>query len=271
MNNLNEKLKELKQIIERYDNLGIAFSGGVDSTFLLAFASKLQSTNFKVTALTVNSSNFAPDEIEFAKEFCIENGINHIIIDIDFSQIEGFKENSRERCYYCKKSIFSHVKKLANVHGITTIADGTNLDDDSDYRPGKKALLELGVVSPLKEALLTKNEIRQALKDMGISIWNKPAFACLASRIPYGEEITEAKLNSIYKIEKAIRNLGFSQVRVRHHGEIARIELLPEDIPAFAMPDIREKINQIALDAGFSFAALDLSGYKMGNMNTSPL
>jgi uncharacterized protein len=271
MNNLYEKLENLKQIIERYDNLGIAFSGGVDSTFLLAFASRLQSIKFTVTALTVNSTNFAPDEIEYAKEFCILKGINHIIIDIDFSQIDGFKENSRERCYYCKYSIFSQVKKLAADYGITTIADGTNLDDDSDYRPGKKALLELGVVSPLKEALLTKNEIRQALKDMGISIWDKPAFACLASKIPYGEEITETKLNSIYKVEKAIRDLGFSQVRVRHHGDIARIELLPEDIQAFVMPDIRGKINQIVLDAGFSFAALDLAGYKMGNMNTSPL
>jgi len=271
MNNLNDKLETLKQIIERYDNLGIAFSGGVDSTFLLAFASRIQTINLKLTALTVSSSNFAPDEIAYAKEFCIENGINHIVIDIDFSQIDGFKENSRERCYYCKRSIFSQVKKLAADQGITTIADGTNLDDDSDYRPGKKALLELGVVSPLKEALLTKDEIRRALKDMDISIWNKPAFACLASRIPYGQEITEAKLNSIYKIEKAIRDLGFSQVRVRHHGEIARIELLPEDIQAFAMPDVRSKVNQIALDAGFSFAALDLSGYKMGNMNISPL
>ncbi|MBK5247686.1 MAG: ATP-dependent sacrificial sulfur transferase LarE [Peptostreptococcaceae bacterium] len=271
MNDLNEKLEHLKQIIEKYDNLGIAFSGGVDSTFLLAFAYNLESNNFKVTALTVNASNFAPDEIEYAKEFCVKKGINHIIIDIDFSQIDGFKENSRERCYYCKRSIFSHVKKLATDYGITAIADGTNLDDDSDYRPGKKALVELGVVSPLKEALLTKNEIRQALKDMGISIWNKPAFACLASRIPYGEGITEAKLNSIYKIEKAIRDLGFSQVRVRHHGDIARIELMPEDIQAFAMPDIRDKINQIVLGAGFSFATLDLAGYKMGNMNTSPL
>ncbi len=271
MKNLNEKLENLKQIIERYDNLGIAFSGGVDSTFLLAFASRLQSIDFKVIALTVNASNFAPDEIDYAKEFCIENEINHMMIDIDFSQIDGFKENTRERCYYCKRSIFSYVKKLADAQGIHTIADGTNLDDDSDFRPGKKALLELGIVSPLKEACLTKNEIRQALKDMNISIWDKPAFACLASRIPYGEEITEEKLSSIYKVEKAIRELGFSQVRVRHHGEIARIELLPEDMQAFATLDKMKKINQIALDAGFSFAALDLSGYKMGNMNTSLL
>ncbi len=270
MEDLNKKLKNLKQIIEKYDNLGIAFSGGVDSTFLLAFASKLQSTHFKVTALTVNSSNFAPDEIDYAKAFCLENGINHIIIDIKFSQIDGFKENARERCYYCKRSIFSYVKEMATTRGISTIADGTNLDDDSDFRPGKKALLELGIVSPLKEAGLTKDEIRQALKDMGISIWNKPAFACLASRIPYGEEITESKLSSIYKVEKAIRDMGFSQVRVRHHGEIARIELLPEDIQAFATPDIMGKINRIALDAGFTFTTLDLVGYKMGNMNKSP-
>lgn len=264
---LSEKLDKLKKLIEGYENLGIAFSGGVDSTFLLAFASKLETPNFKVTGLTVNAANFAPDEIEYATSFCKNAGIAHLVIPLDFSQIDGFKENSRERCYYCKRSIFSVVKKLALENGITTIADGTNLDDDLDFRPGKKALVELGVISPLKEVGLTKAEIRQALKDMGISIWNKPAFACLASRIPTGEEITEEKLAAIYQVEKAIRDLGFSQVRVRHHGEVARIELLPEDIQRFTVAEIMGKINQTALDAGFTFAAVDLSGYKMGNMN----
>lgn len=266
---LNEKLEKLKEIIGACTNLGIAFSGGVDSTFLLAFASKLESKNLKVTALTVNASNFAPDEIAFTKDFCKDYGIKHLIIDMDFSQIDGFKENSKERCYYCKRSIFSFVRKLASENGVSTIADGTNLDDDSDYRPGKKALLELGIISPLKESGLTKAEIREALKGMGIPIWNKPAFACLASRIPYGDEITEEKLLAIYAVEKAVRDLGFSQVRVRHHGQVARIELLPEDFQAFIVPDIMQKINQTALDVGFSFAALDLSGYKMGNMNSN--
>lgn len=268
MYNINVKLDRLKSIIESYNHLGIAFSGGVDSTFLLAYAAKLSSANFKVTALTINSANFAPDEIDFARKFCVDNNIEHIIIDIDFNMIEGFKDNSRERCYYCKRSIFLYVKKQAESQGITVIADGTNLDDDKDFRPGKKALFELGIISPLKDALFTKDDVRLALKDMGISIWNKPAYACLASRIPYGEEITESKLHSIYKVEKAIRDLGFSQVRVRHHGQIARIELLPEDIQKFVLPAIRKEINQVAITSGFSFATLDLDGYKMGNMNT---
>lgn len=267
MASLGEKLEKLKKIMSGCEDLGIAFSGGVDSTFLLAFASKMKTDKFNVTALTVNASNFAPDEIVYAKEFCKNAGINHIIVEIDFSEIEGFKENTKERCYYCKRSIFTIVKKCASENGIFTIADGTNVDDDLDFRPGKRALAELGIISPLKEAGLTKAEIRQALKDMGIPIWNKPAFACLASRIPYGEEITEEKLFAIYTVEKAVRDLGFSQVRVRHHGQVARIELLPEDFQAFLAPEVAPKINQAALDAGFSYAALDLTGYKMGNMN----
>lgn len=268
MNILEEKLEKLRTSLEKYDRIGVAFSGGVDSTFLLAFISAMEGKKPEVIGMTVNAPNFAPDEIAYARQFCADRDIRHLIIDIDFDNIDGFKENSKERCYFCKKSIFSHVKKIAGEQGIHVIADGTNLDDDLDYRPGKKALLELGVISPLKDALLTKNEIRQALKALGVSIWDKPAYACLASRIPYGVEITEDKLLAIYQVEKTIRNLGFSQVRVRHHGEIARIELLPQDIPVFVQPDILSLVQTAAISAGFSFAALDLAGYKMGNMNT---
>jgi len=266
MYTLDNKLVKLKELLEKHDHLGIAFSGGVDSTFLLAFAASL-SSHLKVTGITAVAPNFAPDEIEFARNFCEENHISHQMVTLDFSQIEGLKENSRERCYTCKKSIFTRLKSVAAEQGIFVLADGTNLDDDFDYRPGKRALSELGIISPLKQAGLTKVEIRQALQSMGISIWNKPAYACLASRIPYGDEITEEKLAAVYQVEKAIREAGFSQVRVRHHGQVARIEVMPEDMQAFIEPENLKRIHQIALNAGFSFAALDLSGYKMGNMN----
>lgn len=268
MNTLEKKLKSLEKILSQHANLGIAFSGGVDSTFLLAFAAVRLPEGHSITAITVSAPNFAPDEVEFAKDFCENRGIRHMIITMDFSNIEGLAENTEERCYFCKKSIFSTVKRIAGNNSIPVIADGTNLDDQGDYRPGKKALLELGVLSPLLEAELTKDEIRQAAFDMDLPIWNKPAYACLASRVPYGDPITEEKLGAIYLVEKEIRDLGFSQVRVRHHGDIARIELLTEDFAAFLSPEITEQIDRAAKIAGFRYAALDLSGYRMGNMNT---
>lgn len=159
------------------------------------------------------------------------------------------------------------VKRIAGDNNITVIADGTNLDDIEDYRPGKKALEELGIKSPLLEAGLTKEDIRQAALEMNLPIWNKPAYACLASRIPYGEAVTEEKMAAVYLVEKEIKDLGFHQVRVRHHGEIARIELLPEDFPSFIQAGLREQIDRAAKIAGFRYTVLDLSGYRMGNMN----
>ena len=268
MNVLEKKLRSLENLLSQHANLGIAFSGGVDSTFLLAFAAAHLQEGRSITAITVSAPNFAPDEVEFAKDFCENRGIRHMIIAMDFNSIEGLSENTEERCYFCKRSIFSTVKRIAGDNNSPVIADGTNLDDQGDYRPGKKALLELGVLSPLLEADLTKEEIRQAAFDMDLPVWNKPAYACLASRVPYGEPITEEKLGAIYLVEKEIRDLGFSQVRVRHHGDIARIELLTEDFTSFVSPEITEKIDRAAKIAGFRYAALDLSGYRMGNMNT---
>jgi uncharacterized protein len=268
LNVLEKKLRSLENLLSQHANLGIAFSGGVDSTFLLAFAAAHLQEGRSITAITVSAPNFAPDEVEFAKDFCENRGIRHMIIAMDFNSIEGLSENTEERCYFCKRSIFSTVKRIAGDNNIPVIADGTNLDDQGDYRPGKKALLELGVLSPLLEADLTKEEIRQAAFDMDLPVWNKPAYACLASRVPYGEPITEEKLGAIYLVEKEIRDLGFSQVRVRHHGDIARIELLTEDFTSFVSPEITEKIDRAAKIAGFRYAALDLSGYRMGNMNT---
>ncbi|WP_027399275.1 ATP-dependent sacrificial sulfur transferase LarE [Anaerovorax odorimutans] len=260
-----DKLKKLEEIIKKYKKFAIAFSGGVDSTFLLYFAHEILKDN--VTAITVNSPAFSKEEIKEADEFCKKQGIYHIKVDISLEELDGFSENTVNRCYNCKKSIFTILQKTACRNGISIVADGTNADDTYDYRPGIKALEEMGIVSPLREAYLTKEEIRKALKDRGLSVWNKPAYACLATRIPYGEEITLERLERIGIIEEELHRLGFLQVRVRDHGNVARIEVLPEDREKFFSIDLMNKVNKIALDNGFKYAALDLAGYKMGNLN----
>ncbi len=251
---LEDKLEKLREDLIDKGNITVALSGGVDSVFLVCFAKEVLGD--RVTAVTVTAPNFAPDETEYAMALCKRLGVRHKVIEI--SVMDVLKDNPKDRCYHCKKKIFSQLIKSA-----VNPADGTNLDDMSDYRPGMKAVEELGIWSPLKDAGLTKAEIRQALKDRNISIWDKPAFACLASRIPYGEEITEAKLEAVYRVECALKQMGFTQVRARHHGDIVRIELLPSewDIAEF------KEIDKAGKAAGFKFTALDLEGYKMGRMN----
>jgi uncharacterized protein len=265
---MNSKINHLRQTLLSSKPLAVAFSGGVDSTFLLKTAN--EALGDQVVAITADAPNFAPDEIEDAKEFCRQESIRHIVLDISEDAIKTIADNPPDRCYNCKKMIFSRFLAEINKHPELqkmSLADGTNADDSLDYRPGEKAIAELGVLSPLKEAGLTKSEIRAAAKEMGLGIWDKPAFACLASRIPYGDKITPDKLASIYALEKALHRNGFRQVRVRHHGEVARIEVLPEDRKKFIDIKLMDEINQAALSAGFAYAALDLSGYRMGNLN----
>ncbi len=264
---LQEKLNALKAALAPHPHLGIAFSGGMDSTFLLAFAISRAGSEQRITAITVDAPSFAPDEIAFTKEFCRSGGIHHLLIPLALSDIQGLADNGPERCYFCKKSIFSAVKEIAGSHGISALADGSNLDDDRDYRPGKRALKELGILSPLREAAMTKENIRQAAFSMGLPVWDKPAYACLATRIPCGDPITEVKLRAVYLVEQEIRRLGFRQVRVRHHGEIARIEIAQEEMPSFLTPDIFRQVRRTAEEAGFRYAALDLAGYQMGSTN----
>jgi len=290
---LNDKLEKLKEIISGYGQMLVALSGGVDSVFLLCFAHKIWGDD-RVAALTADGPHFAPDETDYAKALCENLGIAHKTLHADFV-LPIIESNPSDRCYHCKKEIFSMLKQRAEMTG-SILADGTNLDDMDDYRPGYKALQELGIANPLKEAGLTKSEIRTALKQLadedsvlaaalmlpdGMPMWEKPAFACLASRIPYGETITAEKLEAIYKAEHYLRGLGFAQVRVRHHGEVARIEILPEDFSKLlknshidesecktnTAPSLLNEINGYIKSCGFKFAALDLGGYKMGNMN----
>lgn len=265
-----EKLAKLEAILKEYREVAVTFSGGVDSTFLLLFAHKVLGDN--VFAVTANAPNFAPDEISYTKELCRREGIRHYTVELGSSVLEAFADNPPDRCYICKSIVFG--KLLANVrhsfpHAI--IADGTNRDDVRDYRPGRKALEELGICSPLKDAELTKPEIRRGLKELGGEIWNKPAYACLASRIPYGERITVEKLEAIHKAETALRDLGFTQVRVRHHGNLARIEVPPAERSRFFDAEFMDRVNEMMKDAGFRYAALDLAGYRMGSLNDEVL
>jgi len=261
---LKEKLNRLTDIIKAYPAVAVAFSGGVDSTFLLKFAHGISKD--KVTAVTAVAPNFSPDEIAAAIGFCSGEGIRHVLVDLGDSFLETFADNPENRCYLCKKSIFTKLLSHPGLAGMV-FTDGSNKDDSFDFRPGEKALSELGIKSPLLEAGLTKEEIRYASKEIGLAAWDKPALACLASRIPYGEKVTAEKLTAIYSLEKALHEAGFSQVRVRHHGDVARIEVLPGEREKFFDTILMDNINDAAKKAGFTYAALDLSGYKMGNMN----
>ncbi len=268
-----KKLQNLKEILSGYDKLAVAFSGGVDSTFLLKIASDVLGEN--VTAITVNSSSISKREFGEALEFTASIGVRHIIHEINEFEIEGFSSNPPERCYICKKSIFEGIKAIASKDGIYTIADGSNADDLNDYRPGMKALAEMLVVSPLLEAGLTKSEIRELSKQAGLASWDKPALACLATRIPFGHQITKEKLRMIEEAEEYLMGLGFRQVRVRHHGEIARIEVAAGERERFwtggmnaetklaIMEDVSRKLKEI----GFRYVTLDLEGYRTGSMN----
>lgn len=266
-----KKLVKLEEILKGYGKVAVAFSGGVDSTFLTLFAHKVME-NDAVIAATVSAVNFAPDEIDYARNLCRREGIIHHIVNQDDSILEAFAHNPIDRCYICKRLVFG--KLTADIHDAfpdAVIVDGTNVDDMKDYRPGRKALEELGIASPLKEAGITKDDIRRGLKELGAEIWDKPAFACLASRIPYGEKITAEKLHAIYKAEIALRDLGFRQVRVRHHGNLARIEVPPEQRERFFDAEFMDKVNRLIKEAGFLYVTLDLAGYRMGSLNEEVL
>ena len=261
---LKKKLNRLTEILHDYSPVAAALSGGVDSTFLLKHAR--DALGESVVAVTAAAPNFAPDETEDAVSFCAAEKINHILVGLGDVIMEIIAANPPDRCYFCKKSIFGTLLTLPALEGRTLI-DGTNTDDAFDFRPGEKALEELGIKSPLREAGLSKAEIRAAAKEAGLNVWNKPALACLASRIPYGDEITKAKLRAVYSLEKLLRASGFVQVRVRHHGDIARIEVQPSEREKFFDAEFMDKINEAAQGAGFVYAALDLKGYRTGSLN----
>mgnify|MGYP000969128729 CR=1 FL=1 len=266
---LNEKLELLKSNISELKEAAVAFSGGVDSTFLLKVTHEVLGS--KALAVTIKASMVPESEINYCRDFTKKYNIKHEIIEADFRDIRGFAENPKDRCYICKKHLFGLIVNKAAQYRIQNILDGSNVDDMGDYRPGMKALEELGIISPLRNAGMTKADVRLLSKEMGLETWNKPAYACLASRIPYGQEITENKLKMVYEAEKYLMDMGFKQVRVRHHGDMARIEVPSEDRARFYDMQLMDIINDKFREIGFVYTALDLKGYRTGSMNEAIL
>ncbi len=262
---LNIKLEALKENLRGLGSLVVAFSAGVDSSLLLSVAAEVLGD--KVTAVSAVDVAFPLREKDEAESFCRERNIRHEFLQVDPLQLEEYRHNAPDRCYHCKKSIFSKILKYAEKEGITHVAEGSNLDDTGDYRPGMKAISELNVLSPLKDAGLTKEDIRLISKELGLPTWDKPSYACLASRFVYGEEITKEKLRSVDRAEQFLIDLGFRQERVRLHGNLARIEVPEEDIPKLTKDNIRKKIYEEFKKAGFSYVTIDMLGFRSGSMN----
>ena len=258
------KLFKLRAILKNLKSVLIAYSGGVDSTFLLKVAENTLGKK-NVLAITADSPIHPDEEIKSAKKMAKIFGLHHLIIKTKELKNSFFVRNSPKRCYYCKKQLFAELTEAAKKEGLSFILDGTNSDDYQDFRPGTRAAKEFKIRTPLEEAKLTKNEIRRLSKKMNLPTWNKPSLTCLATRFPYGTKITEKNLDKVYQAEKFLKKFGIQQVRVRHHNQIARIEVLAKDMSKILKK--RRSIVSRFKELGYRYVAVDLEGYRSGSMD----
>jgi len=267
LENLGEKKERLLRILAGMDRALVAFSGGLDSSFLLAVAK--EALGDKVVAATASSPIHPMRELEIARKFCMEQGIKHLVFESREMSIDRFLENPPDRCYWCKRAMLIQLKEMAEREGLGPILHGLNKDELRDYRPGNRASQELGIRAPLLEAGLGKREVRAISKSMGLSVWNKPPSGCLATRVPYGQRITREKLAMVEQAEEFLLALGFEEVRVRHHGEMARVEVGQEAIYRLLTPGLRKDLVAHFRGLGFLYVALDIEGFVSGKMNRS--